>query len=97
MTDSNMTMASSYDYRLVALSVLSRFSPPTPHLNSQDGQRRHVAESVFVKAVCGNSACPDLWRGLWATMIPTPTNWSLHSCAGIPSLSVHADHQEPQG
>src|SRR6266542_4950823 len=24
-------------------------------------------------AGCSNAACPDLRRGLWATMIPTPT------------------------
>jgi|SRR5882724_5913469 len=26
-----------------------------------------------VRAGCGNPACPDLWRGLYANMIPTPT------------------------
>ena len=26
-----------------------------------------------VRAGCGKAACPDPWRGLWATMIPTPT------------------------
>jgi hypothetical protein len=25
------------------------------------------------RAGCSNTACPDPWRGLWATMIPTPT------------------------
>ena len=25
------------------------------------------------RAGCGNPARPDPWRGLWATMIPTPT------------------------
>src|SRR4029434_5330133 len=25
------------------------------------------------RAGCSNPACPDPWRGLWATMIPTPT------------------------
>src|SRR5215813_11642037 len=26
------------------------------------------------RAGCSNPARPDPWRGLWATMIPTPTN-----------------------
>jgi hypothetical protein len=25
------------------------------------------------RAGCSNAARPDPWRGLWATMIPTPT------------------------
>jgi hypothetical protein len=27
-----------------------------------------------VEAGCGSSARPDLWRGRWATTVPTPTN-----------------------
>src|SRR5213593_280077 len=27
------------------------------------------------RAGCSNAARPDPWRGLWATMIPTPTRW----------------------
>jgi hypothetical protein len=32
-----------------------------------------LALSPEARAGCGNPARPDPWRGLWATMIPTPT------------------------
>jgi len=32
-----------------------------------------LASFPEVGAGCGKTARPDLWRGLWATMIPTPT------------------------
>ena len=32
-----------------------------------------LASSPKAGAGCGNAARPDLWRGLWVTMIPTPT------------------------
>src|SRR5271156_3199063 len=32
-----------------------------------------LASSPEARAGCGKPARPDLWRGLWATMIPTPT------------------------
>src|SRR5207249_11513128 len=47
-----------------------------------------LASPPEVGAGCGNPVRPDLWRGLRATVIPTPTNRPAHS-AGIPHPSGH--------
>src|SRR2546426_12615031 len=43
------------------------------------------------RAGCSNAARPDPWRGLWATMIPTPTN------VQSPSLVLPRDAGEETG
>jgi hypothetical protein len=55
-----------------------------------DGFRRFVSVTLIpgsalallpkAGAGCGNAARPDLWRGLWATMIPTPTYSNFGFC-----------------
>jgi len=51
--------------------LITRWLPPPtvchPH------PLRAWASSPKARAGCGNSACPDPWRGLCANMIPTPT------------------------
>src|SRR5215469_2596757 len=43
------------------------------------------ASSPEARAGCGNPARPDPWRGLWATMIPTPTVWNVDAYFGVPA------------
>jgi hypothetical protein len=39
-----------------------------------------LASLPEARAGCGNAARPDLWRGLWVTIIPTPTGSQLARC-----------------
>src|SRR6266851_1801560 len=56
------------------------------------------ALSPEARAGCGKPARPDPWRGLWATMIPTPTSFQLsvaHLYHAIEkSTVILTDHRE---
>jgi len=43
-----------------------------------------------VGAGCGSSARPDLWRGPWVTMVPTPTILQAADCS--PDYVARRDH-----
>src|SRR5438093_7639296 len=53
-----------------------------------------LASLPEARAGCSNPARPDPWRGLWATMIPTPTRWTCNSTNALRGLLSASDVSE---